>query len=420
MNVGVVVAASIGTFVELYDLVIYGYFATILAARFFPQQDPTAALLATFAIFAVGFFVRPVGAVIFGHLGDRLGRRPTLAVSLLLMTFATVAFGLLPTYATVGLLAPVLLLLCRVLQGLSASAEVPGAQLLILEHARSGRRGRAVAINNAAGHLASAAAATVGLLTARLLSPEQLAGWGWRLAFLIAAPIGLVGFYVRTRLMDSPAFVALGDRARHGRAPLARALSTSKRGMVLLGMWMGVVSLGVYMVVGFLPGYLSRAAGLSPVDAYTANLLAVLALAVSALAGGYLVDRVPLRPLAIGLMTGLAVVAVPGFVIIIEGRSLGTALIGQSMWTAFLGAGYTVGTMLAVTLFPVAVRFTATALALNIGVAALGSTAPYVSTLVVAATASPIAPGVYLFAAALCGLLATVLLLPRPAGPDEP
>ncbi|HEX8631718.1 MAG TPA: MFS transporter, partial [Catenuloplanes sp.] len=206
----VVAAASFGTFVELYDVVVYGYFATVLAAQFFPRQDPTAALLATFAIFAVGFFVRPIGAIIFGHIGDRVGRRPALASSLLLMTVATVAFGLLPTYASVGLLAPALLLLCRVLQGLSASAEVPGAQLFILEHAPAGRRGRAVAVNNAAGHLASAAAATVALVLSGLLSADQLAAWGWRLAFLIAAPIGLLGLYVRLRLLDSPAFLALG------------------------------------------------------------------------------------------------------------------------------------------------------------------------------------------------------------------
>lgn len=408
----VVVAASIGTFIELYDLVVYGYFATILAAQFFPEQDPTAALLATFAIFAVGFFVRPVGAIIFGHVGDRVGRRPALAFSLLLMTLATVAFGLLPTYAMAGLLAPVLLLLCRVLQGLSASAEVPGAHVLILEHAPPGRRGRAVAVNNAAGHLASAAAATVGLVLARTLSPEQLAGWGWRLAFLLAAPIGLVGVYVRLRLLDSPAFVALGPRAREGRAPLARALGTAKRAMFVVGVWMAVTSLGVYVVVGFLPSYLVRA-GLSPADAFAANLIAVFVLASSALLGGYLVDRFPLRRVAIGVMAGVAVVAVPGLLIVTGGATFTTALIGQSLWALSLGATYTVGTMLSVVLIPVAVRFTATAVALNVGVAMFGSTAPYVSTWLVANTGSPIAPGVYLLATALVGLFTAIFYLPR-------
>src|SRR3954454_4383285 len=216
----VLVATSIGTLIEVYDILIYGYFATVLSQQFFPPGDPTAALLATFAIFAVGFFLRPLGAVIFGHLGDRFGRRTALAFSLLLMTLATVAFGLLPTYAAVGLLAPALLLLCRVLQGLSVSAELPGAMLLLLEHTPINRRGLAVSINTVGSGIGTVAAATVSLILARLLSPDQLAAWGWRVAFLIAAPIGIVDLYVRTRLLDSPAFLALGETARQGRAPL--------------------------------------------------------------------------------------------------------------------------------------------------------------------------------------------------------
>jgi len=419
----VVVAGSVGTFIELYDLVVYGYFATILAERFFPEEDPTAALLATFAIFAVGFFVRPFGAIIFGHVGDRFGRRPALAASLLLMTVATVAFGLLPTYSTVGVLAPALLLLCRLVQGLSASAEIPGAQLLILEYAPAGQRGRAVSINNAAGQLAAAAAAAVGLILASRLTPEQLGDWGWRLAFLLAAPIGLVGLYVRLRLLDTPAFLALGARARTGAAPLTRALRTAKRGMLVFLIWMAVVSLGVYVVVGYLPSYLIQTAGLPRSDALTANLVAVVTLAASSVLGGYLVDRLPLRQVAIGVMVGVCVAAVPGFLIINEYRNLVSALIGQSLWAIFLGATYTVGTLMAVRLFPAAVRFSATAVALNVGVALFGSTAPYVCTWLVSTTANPIAPGLYLLVAAIGGLLATVFGLTRhdlesPAAPE--
>jgi MHS family proline/betaine transporter-like MFS transporter len=174
----VLVATTIGNLIEVYDILIYGYFATVLSRQFFPPGDPTAALLATFAIFAVGFFLRPLGAVILGHVGDRFGRRTALAFSLLLMTLATVAFGLLPTYAAVGLLAPVLLLLCRMLQGLSVSAELPGGALLLLEHAPINRRGLAVSINTVGAGLGTVAAATVSLVLARLLSPDQLAAWG--------------------------------------------------------------------------------------------------------------------------------------------------------------------------------------------------------------------------------------------------
>jgi MFS transporter, MHS family, proline/betaine transporter len=417
-----VVAAGIATFIELYDVVVYGYFATVLAEQFFPQGDPTAALLATFAIFAVGFFVRPIGAIIFGHIGDRAGRRAALATSLLLITFASVALGLLPTYNNVGLLAPVLLLLCRLLQGLSASA-LPGATLLILEHAPHGWRGRAVSINNAAAYLASAAAATLGLLLARQLSPEQMASWGWRVAFLIAAPIGLVGLFVLTRLLDTPAFVALGELAKQGSAPLTRALHTAKRAMLVYVVWTAATSLGSYMVVGYLPSYLIRIARLGPADAYAASLVAVSTLAASTLLGGYLADKYPLRRVTTIAIAGLAITAVPGFLIINEYHNLGAALVGQTMWAVFLGAAYTAGTILPLILFPVAIRFTAAAVSASVAATLFGGTAPYLSTWLVATTESPIAPGIYLLVAAVAAMLAITFGLPhRPvseAGDDD-
>jgi MHS family proline/betaine transporter-like MFS transporter len=411
----VVAATSIGTFIEMYDAVLYGYFATILAAQFFPNADPTAGLLATFAIFAVGFLVNPVGAVIFWHVGDRVGRRSSLAASLLLMTFATVAFALLPTYAQVGLVAPVLLLICRILQGLSVSGEIPGSQLLVTEYASRTRRGRTLAVNNVAGTLAGAAAATVGLLLARALPPDQLASWGWRAAFLVAAPIGLVGLYLRTRLLDSPAFLALGELPRQGRPPLARAVRTARYGMLVLAAWTAASALGGFLLAGFLPTYLIQVAGLSVEDAFAANLVALLFQAVSTVAGGFLVDRFPLRRVAIGVMGGLMVSVVPGFWIITHWHGLTGALIGQSIWAIFLGATYTITTMIAMVLFPVAIRFTALAVAYNLSLTVFGSTAPYASTWLVATTGSPLAPAFYLAAAAAVGLLAVVVGLRRAA-----
>jgi MHS family proline/betaine transporter-like MFS transporter len=408
----VVVAVSIGSFIEIYDAVLYGYFATVLAAQFMPEQDPTAGLLATFAIFAVGFLVNPIGAIVFGHLGDRIGRRRALAASLLLMTVATVSFGLLPTYATVGVLAPVLLLVCRIMQGLSVSAEIPGAQLFIMEYAPPGRQGRTVAINNVAGNLGGATAATVGLVLAWLLPPDQLAGWGWRAAFLAAAPLGLVGWYLRTHVLDSAAFVALGALARQGRAPLTRALATAKRGMLVLVCWTAASAIGGFLLAGFLPSYLVRVAGLTPADAFTANLVAILLQAGSALAGGYLADRFPLRRVAIAIMAGIAVTVVPGFLLITTTHTLTGALVGQGLWAIFIGASYSVGAVLAIRMFPAAIRFTALAVSFNVGITLFGSTAPYVSTWLVATTASSLSPAVYLAVAAIGGLLAVAVGLP--------
>jgi len=413
----VIAAASVGTFIELYDLFIYGYFASILAGEFFPHGDPTAALLATFAVFAVGFLVRPIGAVIAGHVGDRMGRRAALAASLLLMTVATVAFSALPTYRQAGLLAPLLLLSCRILQGLSATGELSGAQLLVQEHVPERWRGRAVALNLAAGNLGTGAAAGVGLILARVLTPGELASWGWRVAFLIAAPIGLVGLYARARLLDSPAFAALGPLARHGRAPLAEAMATAKQGMGVLFAWAGACVVCSYMLAGYLPSYLIRVAKLSPADTFTTNVLAILTLATSTLVGGYLVDRFPLHQVATAVMAGVLMTAVPGFLIITHYRTLGAALIGQGMWALFLGAAFVVQAMLSMTLFPVAIRFTATAVPQNLAAALFGGTAPYVSTWLVAVTLTAAAPGFYLLAIVLTALLVVLAGLRHHAVP---
>ncbi len=410
----VVGAAAVGTYIEIYDLLVYGYFAIILAEQFFPRQDPTAALLATFAIFAVGFVVRPVGAIIFGHIGDRVGRRAALVSSLLLMSGSTLAFGLLPIYSTVGALAPVLLLLCRVLQGLSASGELTGANILVLEYAPSGRRARAVAVVSAAGNLGAATAATIGFTLVRLLSPDQLATWGWRVAFLAAAPIGLVGLYLRIRVLDSPAFVRLGEVSRGGASPLMQTLRSAKRGLFVLAAWTAAASLGGYMLVGFLPSYLIRAGRLTAADAFAANAVSILVLVLSTLVGGYLLDRYPIRQVAVGLAVGVMVATLPAFLLIVRTGTLGGALVGQSMLAIFLGAAGVLGAVLGLLLFPVPFRFTGAALASNIAITMFGSTAPYVSTWLVAATASPVSPAFYLLAV-MSGALLAVMLGLRPA-----
>jgi MHS family proline/betaine transporter-like MFS transporter len=409
----VVAAASIGTLIEAYDSLIYGYFAIVLAAQFFPQEDPTAGLLATFAIFAVGFIIRPMGSIIFGHIGDRLGRRTALASSLLIMTFATMGFGLLPTYDSVGVLAPVLLLLCRLLQGLSLSAEVPGAPLLILEHISPDWRGRAVAFNTAGFCVGGVAAAATGLALAQLLSPAQLAEWGWRAAFLAAAPIGLVGLYIRFRVLETPAFVALGEGARQGGAPLGRALRTAKRNMFVLLMWMAAATLTGYLVFGFMPSYLIRVTRLPQIDVFAVNLIAMITAGLFSFVAGYLVDRWGPRVVATAVMVGTAATAMPGFWLITEDRTFLAAVITQTVWSMFLATNLIVSAVLGVILFAVPIRFTAIALISGLTTTLSGSTAPYVATWLVVNTHSPLAPGVYLVVAAVCGVLASIFGLPR-------
>jgi len=397
----VVIAASAGTAIESYDLLLYGFFATTFAQLFFPRSDPTAALLNTFAIFAVGFAARPLGGIVFGHLGDRLGRRTALVASILVMAGAALAIGLLPTYRDVGVWAPLLLLFCRVLQGFSAGGELIGANILILEHASAGRVGRSVSPNVVAVQAGSAAAAATGLVLSRTLSAAQLASWGWRLPFLAAVPLALVALYLRLRVPDSPAF--RDADARRQSFPLGAAMRTAKRGMLIYGGWMAMIGLGGFLLVAYITSYLVRVIGLGPAGAFGATLAGLAALAAGVIAGGYLVDRYPPRPVALIAAGGVLVTVVPSFLIVQQG-SVVAAILGLVIWAVCLGVASTFGATLSLSLFSAEMRYTATGFAHNVSVTLFGSTAPYVCTWLIARTGNPIVPAWYLVVVALLSL----------------
>jgi MFS transporter, MHS family, proline/betaine transporter len=397
----VLIAASLGTVIESYDLLLYGFFATIFAQLFFPRSDPTAALLNTFAIFAVGFAARPLGGIAFGHIGDRFGRRTALVASILIMAGAALAIGLLPTYRSIGVWAPALLLLCRLLQGFSAGGELVGANVLILEHASAGRAGRWVSANVVAVQAGAAAAATTSLVLTQTLSEAQLASWGWRLPFFAAVPLALVGLYLRVRIADSPAF--LDAEARRQAFPLGTAMRTVKRGMLIYGGWLAMIGLGGFLLLTYLVSYLIRVVGLNSAGAFGATLAALGFLSAGVIAGGHLVDRYPPRLVALAAAVGVAMTAVPGFLIVQQG-SVAAAILGQAAWAVCLGIAATFGATLSVTLFPAEVRYTATGFAHNVSVTLFGTTAPYVCTWLIARTGNPIIPAWYLVVVALISL----------------
>ncbi|HST85270.1 MAG TPA: MFS transporter [Kineosporiaceae bacterium] len=403
-----VFAAGAGTLIQGYDSLLYGYFATVFAKQFFPPGDPTAALLSTFAIFAVGFAVRPLGGIVFGHVGDRLGRRTALIASILMMATATPAIGLLPTYQSIGAWAPVLLLMCRLLQGFSVGGEYIGANVLILEHASAGWSGRSVSVNQIAGYLGISAAATTSLVLSSNLSAADLAQWGWRLPFFAALPLGLIGLYLRLRISDSPEFTAA--KVKRLSFPLGTTLRTAWRGLLIYGAWFAMVGLGGYMLHGYMASYLIRVVGLNATGAFAASLAAVIALAAGAMTGGYLVDRYPPYLVAIASASGIAVLVVPGFLLTQRG-SVGAAILGLVPWAACLGIAATFGATLTVVLFPVQVRYTATAFAHNVTVTLFGSTAPYVSTWLVDRVGSPFMPAWYLVVMALIAIVVAVFVL---------
>ena len=233
-KVRIAIAVAIGNFMEWFDFAVYGFFAVIIGQLFFPADtDPFVAILSSLAVFAVGFFMRPLGGFILGPIGDRYGRRTSLAISVLAMGAATTLIGLLPVYHTVGIIAPILLVLCRCIQGLSAGGEWTGSAAYLIESTPTPHRGKFGSIISATAALATIAGSLFALFLNNTLSESDLLAWGWRIPFLLAAPLALVGLYIRMRLGETPVYKQIEAQDKVEKSPILRSLRENLRPILL-------------------------------------------------------------------------------------------------------------------------------------------------------------------------------------------
>ncbi|MGW7203678.1 MFS transporter [Streptomyces sp. NPDC054837] len=406
------VAGSVGNFIEWYEFGVYGYFATIIAARFFtPESGSEAeALVKTYASFALAFFFRPVGAALFGRLGDRVGRRPVLILVIVLMTGATTLIGVLPTYAQVGALAPWLLTFLRVLQGLSAGGEFGGAVSVMTEFAPPGRRGLYGSWQSFTVALGLLGGAGAAALLATVLTERQLGEWGWRLPFLLTLPLGLTALWLRLRLDETPAFREEHDVER----PPARQVV----GAIALGAGriMGWAAAG-YTFLVVLPSYLQSTLDASFRQALVATVLANLGFAATIVPAGLLSDRVGRRPV---MLTGAVLVTVLAVPLLNLLQDTGTSNAVKGV--AVCGAGAVVGLMagpgpaMLAELFPTAVRYTGLGLAYALSNAVFSGCAGLIITKTVERTGNVDIPGYYAAATCAVSVLALVKSRGRKAG----
>ncbi|WP_347220671.1 MFS transporter [Mycolicibacterium poriferae] len=409
-----VTGASIGNAVEWFDFAIYGFLATFIAGQFFPAGDETAALLNTFAIFAAAFFMRPLGGFVFGPLGDRIGRQRVLALVILLMSAATLGIGLLPTYDTIGVLAPLLLLALRCLQGFSAGGEYGGGAVYLAEFATDERRGVTVTFMVWSGVLGFLLGSITVTLLQAVLSTAAMESYGWRIPFLIAGPLGLVGLYIRLRLSDTPQFAELSRSEQTAESPLREAVSTAWRSILQVIGLMIVFNIGYYVVFAFLPLYFINTLQFSATDAFLSITLACLVALVLILPLAMLSDRIGRRPLLIGGAVAFAVLGYPLFLLLNTG-SLVAAIAAHCVLAAIESVYVSTAVSAAVELFATRVRFSGFSIGYNVCVAVFGGTTPYIVTWLTAATGDAIAPAYYLVIAALVSL-GVVLTLRESAG----
>ena len=379
----VVMASLIGTTIEWYDFFLYGSAAALVFNRlFFPEYDPLVGTLLAFATYAVGFVARPLGGIVCGHYGDRVGRKAMLVITLMLMGLSTAAIGLLPTYATIGVWAPVLLTLLRFVPGFSFGGELGGAALLTVEHAPRERRGFWGSIPFVGSLVGQGVSTAVLLAAAVTMSDEAFVAWGWRIAFVFSLVMVAVGLFIRLKVIESPVFRTVQRERRVAHRPLVDALRAHGRQLVLnTGLHFGV-TVAFFVNSVFVVSYVTTTLELSRTMILLAVILAQVVFVGVQIGAGALSDRVGRRPVYTAGALWIAAMAVP-YVLLLDTRE--PALI----WIALILLGTGVYLMYGpqpaffTELFPAAVRYTAFSLPVAVATILGGSTAPIVATTLV-------------------------------------
>jgi MFS transporter, MHS family, proline/betaine transporter len=393
----IVIAGLAGNVMEWYDFGTYGFFAAVIGRLFFPAHDPTISLLLSFAVFAIGFIGRPLGALIFGHIGDRSGRKRALMASVIMMALPTMLIGFLPTHSQIGIAAPILLVVLRLCQGLAVGGEFTTSMVLLVEGAQRTRRGfvGSFAPFGAVGGMLLGSA--VGAAITGFLPAGAIAVWGWRAAFLFGLVIGAIVLYVRRRLPPDAAIVAIAE-ARH--SPVVTAFQTQWRTILkIIGMIL-TLGIGFYLNFVYLSTWLVQYAHISHSRALALNCLGLaFQLPMLPLAGS-LADRIGAKAVLLLSTIGFALLSWPLYVLISQG-TIAAIICGQAV-LALLQAGIS-GAVPAfmVEALPKHVRCTALSFGQNLAQACFGGTVPMVSVALIAATGNPLAPALYLTAAGI-------------------
>ncbi|MBI1303524.1 MAG: MFS transporter [Phycisphaera sp.] len=413
----VIGAASAGTLIEWYDFYLFGALATILSAKFFPGDDPTAGFLKTLAIFASGFIVRPFGAIVFGRLGDLVGRKYTFLLTLLLMGGSTFLIGLLPGYAEIGVFAPLLLTLLRLVQGLALGGEYGGAATYVAEHAPDSRRGFYTSFIQTTATLGLFASLGVILACRETLGKDAFEDWGWRIPFLLSIVLVLLSYWIRIRMEESPLFAKARSAGRLSKNPIAESFARpANRRLVLIALFGAVAGQGVVWYTGqfYALFFLQRAAG---VEFVTANLTVVYALLLATpffIFFGSLSDKIGRKPIILTGCLLAAVLYVPTYMGMMHfAQPLNQPMLVALVFLQVLLVTMVYGPIAAflVELFPTRIRYTSMSLPYHIGNGVFGGLTPYVASLLVERTGNAYAGLAYPIAIALVTVVVGALLI---------
>ena len=399
----VVLPGLIGNVLEWYDFALYGYFASILSPLFFPAEDKATSYLATYSVFAIGFFMRPLGAILFGYFGDRFGRKNSLSAAILLMAIPTMLIGCLPSYQQIGIWAPVLLCICRLLQGIAVGGEFTGSIVYIVEQSPVSSRGFY-------GSLAMASA-FIGLLIGSITSLMVFqyfdhVSYAWRLPFISSLLLGAVGLYLRIGMPESPVFESYIKQHPVDKFPFKTVLGAHKRSLLIAVGLVMLPSSGFYLSFVYLPTFLKEHIDFTIEVSMAINTFTMIGIIVLIPICGWLSDKCGRRKILTTGALGFILLSVPAYALLIDGNIFSASL-AFSIFATLVAFSYATIPVVLVEMFPIAVRFTGMSLPYNLANAVFGGTAPLVAThLINLSNGNLYMPGIYLTVIAIISLFA--------------
>ncbi|MEC0303728.1 MFS transporter [Terribacillus saccharophilus] len=414
-----VFATGVGNAMEWFDFGLYSYLAVIISQNFFSAvQNDELKLVFTFATFAIAFLMRPVGGIIFGKIGDKLGRKVVLTTTIILMAFSTLLIGLLPTYDQIGIWAPILLLIARIIQGFSTGGEYAGAMVYIAESSPDNKRnilGSGLEIGTLTGYILASLVASLLFI---VLSDEQMASWGWRLPFLLGLPLGLVGMYLRKSLEESPIFeneLSNNEGQEQEEESFLSILKNHKKDIIVCFVAVAFFNVTNYMLLSYMPSYLDEIIGLSSTTGTVLITLVMIIMVPLTLLFGRLSDKIGNKTVFLIGLGGLTLLSALAFYLVnLNGLifvSLGILILGVLLATY---EGSIPGSL--PTMFYTDIRYRTLSVTFNVSVSIFGGTTPLVSTWLVHQTGNNLAPGWYLTAVSIIGFLVILFLFKSTSG----
>ncbi|MFM0730446.1 MFS transporter [Paraburkholderia sediminicola] len=405
-----IAASALGNATEWFDYGIYAYGLTYISAALFPGSTAQATLFAL-ATFAISFLVRPLGGLFWGPLGDRLGRKHVLALTIIMMSVATLLVGLVPTYARIGWWAPALLIVLRMIQGFSTGGEYGGAATFMAEYAPDRKRGFCGSFLEFATLAGFSLGAFLMLGCSVVLGSTAMHAWGWRLPFLIAAPLGLIGFYLRSKLEDTPVFLELEQSVHKEQrtfVPLKALLTEYWKPLLLLGGLVVALNVVNYVLLAYMPTFMQKQLGMSDNMSLLVPLIGMLAMMVFLPVAGTFSDRVGRKNVWWFSLVGLFVAAIPMFLLMkhgVPGAIVGFSLLGLLYVPQLASISAMFPAM-----FPTQVRYAGMAIAYNISTSIFGGTAPMVNEWLIAHTGNTLMPAYYMMGACAIGAFALIFV----------